>query len=44
MLLCQTSNEMKDKQLAEMAPKMFKKVLNGCNDINERIFVIQSLR
>ena len=44
MLLCQTSNEMKDKQLAELAPVMFKEVLNGYSNINERIFVIQCLR
>ena len=35
---------MKDKALAQFAPAMFKKVLNGSGDINERIFIIQILR
>lgn len=43
-MLSQTSIEMRDRALAQFAPLMFKKVLNGDTDINERIFIIEVLR
>ena len=42
--MCQTSTEYKDKTLAQVAPAMFRKVLSGQSEVNERIFVIQALR